>query len=195
MLTADVACFHSLIARFMGPTWGPSGAGRAQVGPMLVPRTLLSGLGKECLPQQNLNVNALLNGKTSSFQSAFCTLLYMRPYVRASVSNQEKNESSLSLLCFVHHVWIYHCVMRFQLWSRHMEYDVIVTSLTSNKLTKCTQKTEECISQYEQWHHICMYLCNDDCSDGHFNILRFTRFFYIHGVQCIAPSAWLDCIV
>ena len=34
----------SLIARFMGPTWGPSGAERTQVGPMLAPWTLLSGL-------------------------------------------------------------------------------------------------------------------------------------------------------
>ena len=31
------------IARFMGPTWGPYGADRTQVGPMLVPWTLLSG--------------------------------------------------------------------------------------------------------------------------------------------------------
>ena len=34
----------TLIARFMGPTWGPSGADRTQVGPMLAPWTLLSGL-------------------------------------------------------------------------------------------------------------------------------------------------------
>ena len=34
----------SLIARFMGPTWGPSGADRTQVGPMLAPWTLLSGM-------------------------------------------------------------------------------------------------------------------------------------------------------
>ena len=34
----------SLIARFMGPTWGPSGAGMAQVGPMLALWTLLSGV-------------------------------------------------------------------------------------------------------------------------------------------------------
>ena len=27
----------SLIARFMGSTWGPSGADRTQVGPMLAP--------------------------------------------------------------------------------------------------------------------------------------------------------------
>ena len=33
----------TLIARFMGPTWGPSGANRTQVGPMLAPWTLLSG--------------------------------------------------------------------------------------------------------------------------------------------------------
>ena len=32
-----------LIARFLGPTWGPSGADRTQVGPTLAPWTLLSG--------------------------------------------------------------------------------------------------------------------------------------------------------
>ena len=32
-----------LIARFMGPTWGPSGAGRTQVEPVLAPLTLLYG--------------------------------------------------------------------------------------------------------------------------------------------------------
>ena len=31
------------IATFIGPTWGPSGADRTQVGPMLAPWTLLSG--------------------------------------------------------------------------------------------------------------------------------------------------------
>ena len=31
------------IAQFMGPTWGPSGSCRPQVGPMLAPWTLLSG--------------------------------------------------------------------------------------------------------------------------------------------------------
>ena len=36
--------FPSLIARFMGPMWGPPGAARAQVGPMLATRTLLSGI-------------------------------------------------------------------------------------------------------------------------------------------------------
>ena len=39
---------HSLIARFTGPTWGPYGADRTQVGPMLAPWTLLSGIGSTC---------------------------------------------------------------------------------------------------------------------------------------------------
>ena len=33
----------ALLARFIGLTWGPSGADRTQVGPMLAPWTLLSG--------------------------------------------------------------------------------------------------------------------------------------------------------
>ena len=36
----------SQIARSMGPTWGLSGAGRTQLGPMLAPWTLLSGIWK-----------------------------------------------------------------------------------------------------------------------------------------------------
>ena len=34
---------ETLIARLMGPSWGPSGADRTQVGPMLAPWPLLSG--------------------------------------------------------------------------------------------------------------------------------------------------------
>ena len=33
----------TLIARFMWPTWGPTGADRTQVGPVLAPWTLISG--------------------------------------------------------------------------------------------------------------------------------------------------------
>ena len=36
--------FNSQIARLMGPTWGPPGSCRPQMGPMLDPWTLLSGL-------------------------------------------------------------------------------------------------------------------------------------------------------
>ena len=35
---------RSLITMFVGPAWGPSGADKTQMGPMLAPSTLLSGL-------------------------------------------------------------------------------------------------------------------------------------------------------
>ena len=38
----DEILMAPLITRFMGPTWGPSGADRTQVGPMLAPWILLS---------------------------------------------------------------------------------------------------------------------------------------------------------
>ena len=43
-LCVQQICIISLIARFMGPTWGPSGADRTQVGPLLAQWTLLSGI-------------------------------------------------------------------------------------------------------------------------------------------------------
>ena len=41
--------WNSLVARFMGPTWGQSGADRIQVGPMLALWTLLYGLKRHAL--------------------------------------------------------------------------------------------------------------------------------------------------
>ena len=38
----------SLIVRFMGPTWGPLGADRAHMGPMVATWTLLSGMVNYC---------------------------------------------------------------------------------------------------------------------------------------------------
>ena len=43
----DCNGFATQLARFMGPTWGPSRADRTQVGPMLAPWTLLSGYKKK----------------------------------------------------------------------------------------------------------------------------------------------------
>ena len=47
---------ETLITRFMGPTWSPSGADRTQIGPMLAPWNLLSGEGcvKSIINQPNL---------------------------------------------------------------------------------------------------------------------------------------------
>ena len=50
---------HSLIARFMGPTWGLPGADRTQVAPMLATWTLLAG----CLPFSRITTMASSVGK------------------------------------------------------------------------------------------------------------------------------------
>ena len=42
--STEMSAVYSLIAMFMGPIWGASGADRTQVGPMLAPWTSLSGL-------------------------------------------------------------------------------------------------------------------------------------------------------
>ena len=41
-------------ARIMGPTWGPPGSGRLQVGPMYAPWTLLSGICSDTKRQRAL---------------------------------------------------------------------------------------------------------------------------------------------
>ena len=41
--TCIAPCICSQIAKFIGPTWGPPGSCRSQMGPMLDPWTLLSG--------------------------------------------------------------------------------------------------------------------------------------------------------
>ena len=46
ILAVETYCVFAIgtqIARFMGPTWGPPGSCRPQMGPMLAPWTLLSG--------------------------------------------------------------------------------------------------------------------------------------------------------
>ena len=58
----------SLRTRFMGPTWGPSGADRTQMGPMLAPWTLLSGLW--LMPF--INLYAMRNKKFYNFIFYWC---------------------------------------------------------------------------------------------------------------------------
>ena len=53
---------YSLVTRYMGPTWGPPGSCRPQMGPMLAPLILLSGLapnGTKCRYTTNF-VNSVL---------------------------------------------------------------------------------------------------------------------------------------
>ena len=64
----------SLIARFMGPTWGLPGADRTQVGPMLATWTLLSGFPQHRHKQTTFT--ELWLGCTHIWQS-----YHMTPYI------------------------------------------------------------------------------------------------------------------
>ena len=51
------------IAKFMGPTWGPPGSCRPQMGPMLAPWTLLSGMASTVLAC----INCMIAYATTAF--------------------------------------------------------------------------------------------------------------------------------
>ena len=87
----------TLIARFMGPTWGPSGAERTQAGPMLGPWTLLSG--KLTL----LQVMAWCHQATSHYLSQ-CWPRFMLPYGVKSWANHLTHDQN------TRHHSIYHLV-------------------------------------------------------------------------------------
>ena len=58
----------SLIAKYVGPTWGPPGSWRPQMGPMLAPWTLLSGITSV----------SLTSSRTRDIRSVYYTALCIR---------------------------------------------------------------------------------------------------------------------
>ena len=58
----------SQIAKFMGPTWGPPGSCRPQMGPMLAPWTLLSGVSR----------GKSLRSPTQTLLSAICGVVSIK---------------------------------------------------------------------------------------------------------------------
>ena len=89
----------SLIARFMRPTWGPSGTDRTQVGPMLAPWTLLSGFFLLIPHHSNITwVSMCFNSPIiwlfKASQITSLGIVYSTVY---SGVNQRKHQSSASL--------------------------------------------------------------------------------------------------
>ena len=55
----DAGNSFTQIAKFIGPTWGPPVSCRPQMGPMLAPRTVLSGYIFNCnFLDENLNTDS-----------------------------------------------------------------------------------------------------------------------------------------
>ena len=77
----------SLIARFMGQTRGPSGADRTQVGPMLAPWTLLSGIIIKWLHimkldgTKPLHAPILIHHQWNTFQLNFDKIIHKNSFI------------------------------------------------------------------------------------------------------------------
>ena len=90
---------HSQITRIIGPTWGPPGSCRPQMGPMLAPWTLLSGLsllgrdGPQChLWGRNDHSNVVYLALTTMVCCYTCACQY-RSASAASVHGDSSNNS------------------------------------------------------------------------------------------------------
>ena len=111
------------IAKFMGPTWGPTGSCRTQMGPMLAPWTLLSG--------QASNLDVL---ETHTYINSYRVVqLKMASFL---MSHTKTLLGNLSL--FVRDRWIYDCyrvIFNIILRSKNMNYSnglfIFLTSLIS----------------------------------------------------------------
>ena len=91
---------QSLIARFMGPTWGSSGANRIQVGPMLAPWTLLSGVAQwESLRRNYQNLICISNdkilGSTEFMVKTNSTVFTDDNFICCCIDNHQNRPSAL----------------------------------------------------------------------------------------------------
>ena len=126
----------------MGPTWGPPGSCRPQIGPMLVPWTLLSGKFRLYIWDKLLkgkltaNTDHLNRDKKLLFMVAD-TLLYFLCYVL----NTETLWKQLSLILpwtvfshllasWLHHSWLWHHVNTFYGTGISTSYSVVVLAFT-----------------------------------------------------------------
>ena len=85
------------IAKFMGPTWGPSGSCRPQIGPMLVPWTLLLG---NAISATKFFLSKCSSAKCRPLCSSLNVVLQWRQVIRALAS------VSARITCATnHHQW------------------------------------------------------------------------------------------
>ena len=98
------SCYHcglvSLIhvARFMGPTWGPSGADRTQVGPMLAHEPCYLGTLYRSGPISNIGPgNGTLPAAPSHYLNQ-CWLIIRKVHWHSSERNFKRNMSAISHL-------------------------------------------------------------------------------------------------
>ena len=122
----------SQIAKFMGPTWGPPGSCRPQMGSMLAPMNLalrVSALLAICESKRPMNIGIPSQRPTSnaySFDVPFIVIL-----------NKLLNKPSISIVYFSVSQWLWVCLYIFVL-CLSLAVQVFVPS---NLIVSCTFST------------------------------------------------------
>ena len=128
--------FVTQISKFMGPTWGPPGSCRSQMGPMLAPRTLISGYIRfnnlvsttEWTPQ-NIFLTKIASWKRDISMAIQCSVCNQDNIFTTSFSDQNLN---IDILFFhnciqaimYNQIWV-HCpiiqslLMKWINWGSH----------------------------------------------------------------------------
>ena len=98
-------CLTTLIARFMGKTWGPSGSDRTQMGPMLAPWTLLSWKVRV--------TNGLVTSKHTVISQIIRGLFHCNhhrgPIIMMLINHSEMIALAITVAKYVHHGASNHC--------------------------------------------------------------------------------------
>ena len=137
------------IARFMGPTWGPPGSCRPQMGPMLAPWTLLSGL-VHYHPSRVLNI-VCRSGNGSSNEPQRLDGMTGYPYISPCRHTNTSTECQWGALytCIYPDSKVYGTYMR-PTWDRQDPGGPMLAAWTllSGYIFRCTYN---CIIQVLQW--------------------------------------------
>ena len=118
---------ESQIARFMGSTWGLPGSCRPQVGPMLAPWTLLSGL-------LSVHVFERDYGKVCRKKSSLTTALKSRKHLRFNLSIYIANQGTLSQWLTSHHMETW----RLQNWRTVLTGKIIMITSSNGNIFRAT---------------------------------------------------------
>ena len=141
----------------MGPAWGPSGADMTQVGPMLSPRTLLSGTATKtncCHFVNDIFKSILMNENVLNFVfSGVCSWVSNLQYISIRSSNGLAPNRRQTIIwtndTLVH--WLHICVCR----SGHLEifYNDVIMGAIASQITSLTIVYSIVYSDAEQRKH------------------------------------------
>ena len=161
----------------MGPTWGPPGSCRSQVGPMLAPSTLLSGLirnkGAEiqlvnrlnsAIPRNKDNANSLLN--------------------RSQIENSVTLESNHGKRCMFYKILIDQDMPVCSLWHPENMESVAKGNVKSDRLTSLYNYSDFIMSAMASQITSIATLCSAVCSGAHQRIHQsFALLAFVRGIH------------